>query len=73
MAVLKAVNMGLLDDLPVELVSDAEAYIQQKIFEELPELCQHMEAGDHLDDTQWLQILNMASNAVNGFKAHLGE
>ncbi len=72
MAVLKAVNAGLLDDLPVDLVGDAEAAIQQNVLEALPELCQYMEAGNKLDDSQWQQILDVAGSAVNGIKERIG-
>ena len=73
MAVLQAVNTGLLDDLPVELVGDAETAIQKQVLDELPVLCQRMEAGDKLEDSQWRQIIDVAGNAVNGIKERTRE
>ncbi|MCG6970059.1 MAG: alternate F1F0 ATPase, F1 subunit alpha [Gammaproteobacteria bacterium] len=68
MAVLKAVNAGLLDDLPVDQVSDAEASIQQAALDQLPELCSRMEAGEKLDDSLWQQVLDVAGEALSKLK-----
>jgi F-type H+-transporting ATPase subunit alpha len=65
MAVLKAVNAGLLEELPVDSVGDAEVAIQQYVLEELPEICDCMEAGDELDDSQWQQVLDVAVKALS--------
>lgn len=65
MAVLKAVNTGLLDDLPLDLIGDAEAAIQQRVLEELPELCERLESGGKLDDSQWRQVLDIARAALS--------
>jgi F-type H+-transporting ATPase subunit alpha len=62
-----------LDDLPVELVGDAETAIQKQVLDELPVLCQRMEAGDTLEDSQWRQIIDVAGNAVNGIKERTRE
>ncbi|MEA1889359.1 MAG: alternate F1F0 ATPase, F1 subunit alpha [Pseudomonadota bacterium] len=68
MTVLKAVNSGVLDDLPLDLICDAEAAVQQCVLTELPELCEHMEAGEKLDDSQWQQILDLMSAALSELK-----
>jgi F-type H+-transporting ATPase subunit alpha len=68
MAVLKAVNVGLLDALPLELISDAETAVQQRVLATLPGLCKHMEAGEKLDDSQWQQILDVAKDALSGIR-----
>lgn len=65
MVVLKAVNAGLLDDLPLDKVGDAEAMIQQQVREQLVELCEQLDKGDKLDDEQWNRILNVARQAIN--------
>jgi F-type H+-transporting ATPase subunit alpha len=65
---LKAVNAGLLDDLPVDQVSDAEASIQQAALDQLPELCSRMEAGEKLDDSLWQQVLDVAGEALSKLK-----
>ena len=64
MAVLKAVNAGLLDELPVDLIGEAEALLQRRVLDELPELCERMESGDKLDDAQWQQVLDVARDAL---------
>jgi F-type H+-transporting ATPase subunit alpha len=68
MAVLKAVNARLLDDLPMEQVSGAEASIQQYVLEQLPELCRRMESGEKLDDSQWEKVLDVACEAISQFR-----
>jgi F-type H+-transporting ATPase subunit alpha len=65
MAVLKAVNAGLLDDLDLNKVGEAEQRIQQRVFEELPELCERMEAGEKLDDENWERVLEVARGALS--------
>jgi len=72
-AVLKAVNAGLFDDLNVEDVHDAEIRVQQRVINELPELCERMEAGEKLDDQSWQQILDRAAEAVAEYKPPAGE
>lgn len=64
MAILKAVNAGLLDDLPLELIAEAETRIQQRVLEQLPELCERMEDGEKLEDSQWQQLLEAAEKAL---------
>jgi len=68
MAVLKAVNEGLFDELELDVVGDAEVLVQQRVLDDLPELCERMEAGKTLDDSQWQEVLNVASNAVSLIK-----
>lgn len=64
-AVLRAVNAGLLDNLDIDNVSDAEDRIQQRVLSELPELCMRMESSQVLQDREWEQILTVASDAVS--------
>jgi F-type H+-transporting ATPase subunit alpha len=71
MTVLKAVNGGLLDQLPVDQVSEAETLIQRRVADALPELCQAMEAGDKLEDAQWEQVLDVARDAIAGLMDNL--
>jgi F-type H+-transporting ATPase subunit alpha len=68
MAVLKAVNAGLFDALPVDMIGDAEAAVQQRVLADLHELCESMDAGEKLDDSQWQQVLDVASNALSEFQ-----
>ncbi|MCB1985338.1 MAG: alternate F1F0 ATPase, F1 subunit alpha [Burkholderiales bacterium] len=64
MAVLKAVNAGLFDHLELERIGDAEALIQKRILEELPELCTQMETGEKPTQAQWEQVLDVARKAL---------
>lgn len=64
MAILKAVNAGLLDELPLEQIAEAETRIQQRVLEQLPELCERMEDGEKLEDSQWQQLLEVAEKAL---------
>jgi F-type H+-transporting ATPase subunit alpha len=63
-AVLKAVNTGLLDNLALEQVSAAEAALQQYMVDVLPELSQRIDAGDKLDDSQWQQVVGAVTRAL---------
>ena len=65
MAVLKAVNAGLLDDLPLDRVGEAEEAVQKRVLEELPDLCERMEQGEKLDDEEWQQVLDVAREALS--------
>ena len=64
MAVLKAVNAGLFAHLDLENVGEAEAMIQKRILEELPELCTQMETGGKLTHAQWEQVLDVARKTL---------
>ena len=64
MAVLKAVNAGLFDELPLEQVGEAEAAVQEKVLASLPELCERMEASKELEAAQWQQVLEVAESAL---------
>jgi len=73
MAILKAVNAGRLDDLPLDVIADVEAAIQQRVVEALPELCEQMEAGEKLDDTQWQEVLDVIDKALSEWQREAGE
>ncbi|MCW8827440.1 MAG: alternate F1F0 ATPase, F1 subunit alpha [Gammaproteobacteria bacterium] len=68
MVVLKAVNAGLFDRLPLEHVEEAETAIQQRVISELPELCEQMDAGETLDKPQWQKVLDVAADVLSGFR-----
>ncbi|GAB4365904.1 MAG: alternate F1F0 ATPase, F1 subunit alpha [Methylohalobius crimeensis] len=69
MAALKAVNAGLFDDLPLAQVSDVEAAIQNRVLDRLPQLCERMESGQKLDDSQWQEVLNIASEVIDEIRS----
>jgi F-type H+-transporting ATPase subunit alpha len=52
----------------LDLIGDAEVRIQQRVLNELPELCERMEAGERLDDSQWQKLLSVASDALYELK-----
>ncbi|MGD8742835.1 MAG: alternate F1F0 ATPase, F1 subunit alpha [Granulosicoccaceae bacterium] len=68
MAVLKAVNAGLFDALPVDMIGDAETAVQQRVLADLPKLCESMDSGEKLDDSQWQQVLDVANDALSEFQ-----
>lgn len=72
-AVLKAVNAGLLDDLALDIIGEAEAAIQQRVLTELPELCERMETGMEIDDSQWQKVLDVAGDALTEFRESPGD
>ncbi len=73
MAVLKAVNAGLFDALPVDSISAAEAAVQQRVLAVLPELCERMESGETLDSAQWQQVLEVAGKSLSAIKGQTQE
>ena len=66
MAVLKAVNDGIFDDLPVDGVADAEAAVMDRVLSALPELCERMEAGEALEEADWQQVHEVIQEAITG-------
>lgn len=73
MVILKAVNTGLLDELPLESVADAEVRMRQAVSDEMPGLRQRLDSGEELDDSEWQQILAVAGNAVRTIQRHAGQ
>jgi len=63
-AVLQAVNEGLLDEVPLERVGEAEKSVREHALEELPELCERMDNGEALDDEDWQRLLDTAEAAL---------
>ncbi len=72
-AVLRAVNEGLFDDLPLNLVAKAESAIQDEVREELPDLCERMEGGDRLTDAQWERVLETANRSISQLRGSAGK
>ncbi|MBE9167153.1 alternate F1F0 ATPase, F1 subunit alpha [Pleurocapsales cyanobacterium LEGE 06147] len=75
-AVLLAVNEGVLDDVPLAQISEVEKRIRQKITEELPEVCDLAErvlphrisSGEKLTDEDRETLLRKAREASQSFK-----
>ena len=66
--ILSAVNAGLLDDLPVDRVAEAERCVQQALIAKLPELCDRMDRGEKLHKEQWEQIHGVIRQALAGMQ-----
>lgn len=66
-AVLLAVNEGLLDDLPLEEIADVEKKICQAVTAQLPDLCEKIERGGKLTQQDRESILG-AARAIPGIR-----
>jgi F-type H+-transporting ATPase subunit alpha len=63
-AVLQAVNAGLLDQLALAELSEVERILQDRVLEELPEFCARIERGEALADEDWNALLEVAHRAI---------
>jgi F-type H+-transporting ATPase subunit alpha len=68
-AVLLATNEGLLDEVPIARIREAEAHIRERLLAALPELCERIERGDELEDKDWERLRGAAADAVSGLDA----
>ncbi len=68
-AVLKAANAGLFDDLPPDRVGRAEAAIRDAVRERLEDWSRRVAQGEALTDDDWDRILAVAREAVSGLEA----
>jgi F-type H+-transporting ATPase subunit alpha len=66
MVALRCVNQGLFDDLPLRQIEEAESVVQARVLERLPELCEKMESGEELVDSDWQRVIEEARAALNG-------
>jgi F-type H+-transporting ATPase subunit alpha len=71
-AALTAVNAGLLDDLPLDAVAEAEAAVQSRILAELPGVCTRIEAAEKLDEDERREVIETAQKAVSEIRNRLG-
>ncbi|NQT86388.1 alternate F1F0 ATPase, F1 subunit alpha [bacterium] len=65
-AILVAVNNGVLDAVPLDKVPEAEAAIQRAVTQHLDELCGRIVAGEKISDDDQKAILDTAKAAVAG-------
>jgi F-type H+-transporting ATPase subunit alpha len=56
--VLLAVTQGLFDDIPLEKVAAAEKAVRKMLYENLPELCRRIEAGEDFPDADRKLLLS---------------
>lgn len=50
---LKTLTSGLLDQIPVDRIFDAEMAIRRRVVDERPALCADIENSAKLDDAEW--------------------
>jgi F-type H+-transporting ATPase subunit alpha len=64
-AILLAVNEGLLDDVPVDQMEEAENRLQGAVREKLPDVCQRIEEGRRVEQEQRKALLDVANEAIS--------
>jgi F-type H+-transporting ATPase subunit alpha len=62
--VLLATKDGLLDEVPVDAVGDAEQRIRERVGKRHPDLCERIDTGRELDDDAWATLTGTAEAAV---------
>jgi F-type H+-transporting ATPase subunit alpha len=67
--VFKAVNAGLLDDLPVDEIGAAESALQERLLQSLPEMCLRIDNGEKLEPEEWDLVLEQAQAIVREFRS----
>jgi F-type H+-transporting ATPase subunit alpha len=72
-AVLLAVTNGLLDDLPVERIADAEAAIRSAVVDQVPDICRRIEEGELLDDVMQERLLRTMSRVLSSISHNSGD
>ncbi|ACB50853.1 ATP synthase F1, alpha subunit [Crocosphaera subtropica ATCC 51142] len=60
-AVLFAINEGILDDVPLENIREAETKICQMVTEKLPDICDKIQSGDSLSEADKEALLHQLS------------
>jgi F-type H+-transporting ATPase subunit alpha len=65
-AVLKAVNAGLFDDLALAEVAAAAERVRRAVGEHLPEWSRRVAAGETVADADWQAVVAVAREAVGG-------
>jgi F-type H+-transporting ATPase subunit alpha len=63
-AVLVAVNEGVFDHLPINLIADAEKKVSRAVTDQLPELCMRIESGEDLKADDLEKITKIAKSAL---------
>jgi F-type H+-transporting ATPase subunit alpha len=64
-AVLVAVNAGMLDQVPLDRVAEIEKLICQKVIEEMPRYAARTEAGEALDEKDGQRIVELARAVID--------
>jgi F-type H+-transporting ATPase subunit alpha len=61
---MKSVTAGLLDTVPLEKVGTTLQLIQNRVTNQLRELCEQIERGEQLHDDDWQQLLHTARDTL---------
>ncbi|HHP7231187.1 MAG TPA: alternate F1F0 ATPase, F1 subunit alpha [Xenococcaceae cyanobacterium] len=67
-AILLAVNEGVLDDVPLQNIREAETAISQAVTEQLSGICEKIQAGESISDEDKEAILNISRERCQAFK-----
>lgn len=68
-AILLAVNEGVLDTVPIERVGEAETKICQAVSEQVPEICDRIQSGESLTDEDKTALLDVLREVCDSFKS----
>ena len=68
-AILLAVNEGVLDDVPLQRISEAETAISQAVTDQFPEICDRLSAGESLSDEDKEAFLTKSREVSQPFKS----
>ena len=63
-AALVAVNEGVLDDVPLDDVTRLEGEVRKAVSEELPDLCDRIEAGEDLSEEDLEALAETARRTI---------
>ncbi len=64
-AVLVAVNEGVLDEIPLEKVAETEKRIRDAVRDRLPEICERIEQGEKLNDEDIRTLRETAESVLD--------
>ena len=69
LVVVLAATTGVLDDVPVERVAEAEAALRRAVTADMPELGPRLASGEKLGDEERERLLALARSASTPFRA----
>ncbi|MCB1992901.1 MAG: F0F1 ATP synthase subunit alpha, partial [Geminicoccaceae bacterium] len=69
LVVVLAATTGVLDDVPVERVAEAEAALRRAVTADMPELGPRLASGEKLGDGERERLLALARSASTPFRA----
>jgi F-type H+-transporting ATPase subunit alpha len=71
--ILRAATAGLLDKLPLEVVTHIQPRLIEALREQLPEICDRIDAGRPLEEGEWQQVLGACRHAIERIAAERRE